>query len=52
MANFIELSSHLTGYHVYQAVWVPTVGEILLGEREPDNFEDHIMQYASERTGV
>ena len=41
MANFIELSSHITGYHEYQAEWVPTVGEILLGEREPDNFEDH-----------
>ena len=41
MANFIELSSHITGYHGYQAGWVPTVGEILLEEREPDNFEDH-----------
>ena len=41
MANFIELSSHITGYHVYQAEWVPTVGKILLEEREPDNVEDH-----------
>ena len=25
----------------FQVKRVPTVGEILLGDREPDNFEDH-----------
>ena len=40
MANYVELNSHITGYHVYQTEWVPTIGETLRGEREPDNIED------------
>lgn len=40
MENFIELQSHITGYHIYQEEWVPTVGESLRAEREPDNVED------------
>ena len=28
------------GYHVYQRIWSPTVGDILITAREPDNAHD------------
>ena len=40
MANHIEVESFVTGYHIYRTGWVPTIGENLRAEREPDNDED------------
>ena len=41
--------SMVRGYHIYQNVWTPTVGEHLLCVREEDNAED---RYAvATRTG-
>ena len=32
-----EWSSYVRGYHDYQAVWTPTIGEMLLLKVEPTN---------------
>jgi len=32
-----EWSSYIRGYHDYQAVWTPTIGEMLLLKVEPTN---------------
>ena len=31
---------HVRGFHVYQAIWTPTVGEALATQREHSNLED------------
>ena len=43
--QFIQLStaefdSFIRGYHVYQVVWTPVVGEMLLLKQEPTNTMD------------
>ena len=38
--NNFETVSNGKGYHVYQGVWVPKIGEKLLREREPDSPKD------------
>ena len=35
-----EVSSFIRGLHVYKAVWTPTLGEVLLLRREPENVHD------------
>ena len=40
MAIFIEINSHITGYHVYKNMWVPVLGETLRAMMEPNNIED------------
>jgi hypothetical protein len=35
-----EYQSFVRGYHVYQAIWQPVVGEILFCHEEPDNQVD------------
>ena len=35
-----EFDSYIRGYHVYQVVWTPVVGEMLLLKREPTNAMD------------
>ena len=37
--NF-ETMSHVKGYHVQKALWIPVIEESLLSEREPDNPND------------
>ena len=32
--------SYIRGYHAYQDVWSPFIGEVLPLEREPDNPDD------------
>ena len=36
----LEVYSYVRGYHVYQDIWNPRIGEALPLEREPDNSED------------
>ena len=36
----LEVHSYVRGYHVYQDIWSPRIGEVLPLEREPDNSED------------
>ena len=38
--NSFETVCNLKGYHVYQGIWVPKIGETLLTEREPGNPKD------------
>ena len=35
-----EFDSYIRGYHTYQDIWNPVVGESLLLKREPDNSVD------------
>ena len=35
-----ETVSNVKGYHVYQGIWVPKIGETLSTEREPGNSKD------------
>ena len=35
-----ETVSNVKGYHVYQVIWVPKIGETLSTEREPGNPKD------------
>ena len=39
MENFFE-RNYIRSYHVYKKVWVATVGEALVCEREPKNSSD------------
>ena len=39
MATF-EITSCIHGYHHYQSIWIPELGDSLLCEREPTNFND------------
>ena len=36
----LEIESCVRGYHVYQSVWTPTIGEELQCVREPTNIID------------
>ena len=36
----VELRSFVRGYHAYQTVWDPKVGDVLRLEREPTNSKD------------
>ena len=36
----LSVNSHIAGYHIYKTIWVPVVGEELIGEMEPLNPED------------
>ena len=36
----LELSSFVRGYHSYQAIWDPKVGDVLRLQREPTNCKD------------
>ena len=38
--NTFETASTVKGYHVYQGIWVPKIGETLSTEREPSNPKD------------
>ena len=35
-----EFNSFIRGYHVYRQIWDPTVGELLILERESNNVID------------
>jgi len=35
-----EVKSFIRGFHVYQDVWTPVIGELLLLKREPENVHD------------
>ncbi len=39
-SSSVEIASFIRGYHAYQDVWVPSVGEVLLLQREPSNIKD------------
>ena len=36
----VKVASFIQGYHAYQDVWQPVVGEVLLSQREPSNMKD------------
>ena len=38
--NSFETVSNVKGYHVYQGIWVPKIGETLSTEGEPSNSKD------------
>ena len=38
--EFTEFNSYIRGYHAYQELWTPVVGENLLLRREPNNSVD------------
>ena len=40
MANYVEVNSHITGYHVYKDIWVQVLGETLPAAMEPTNYDD------------
>ena len=35
-----EVQSYIRGYHAYKDVWTPSIGDVLLLKREPDNSKD------------
>ena len=39
-SSCVEISSFIRGYHDYQDIWQPLVGEVLLLRREPTNIKD------------
>ena len=39
-SSSVEIVSFIRGYHAYQDVWQPSVGEVLLLQREPTNVKD------------
>ena len=39
-SSCVEIVSFIQGYHAYQDVWQPAVGEVLLLQREPTNMKD------------
>ena len=39
--NSFETVSNVKGYHVYQGIWVPKIGETLSTERESGNPKDN-----------
>ena len=38
--TFLEVQCYICGYHAYQDIWDPRIGEVLLLQREPNNPED------------
>ena len=36
----LEVSSFVRGYHAYQTIWNPRIGEVLRLQRQPDNCTD------------
>ena len=40
MSNYVEVNSHITGYHVYKDIWIPVLGETLPAVMEPTNYDD------------
>ena len=40
VSSCVEVASFIRGYHAYQDVWQPVVGEVLLLQREPSNMKD------------
>ena len=36
----LEIDSYVRGYHAYQNLWSPVIGESLLVKREPTNSKD------------
>ena len=36
----LEVDSAVRGYHVYQSIWTPTIGETLICKREGGNAHD------------
>ena len=42
VSSCAEISSYIRGYHAYQDVWQPALGEILLLQREPTNAKDSL----------
>ena len=51
MAAQFEVESCVRGYHIYKAVWTPTIGEVLSCTRETVNLHDHYAVKV-ERSGV
>ena len=41
--NSFETVSNVKGYHVYQGIWVPKIGETLSTAREPGNPKDNFL---------
>ena len=39
-SSYVAIASFVRGYHDYQAVWQPSVGEVLLFQTEPTNIKD------------
>ena len=42
VSSCAEIFSYIRGYHAYQDVWQPALGEILLLQREPTNAKDSL----------
>ena len=43
--NSFETVSNVKGYHIYQGIWVPKIGETFSTEREPGNPKDKYAFY-------
>ena len=41
MDNEIEIDSWVVGHHVFQHVWTPTIGEVLLCQRETNAYDQY-----------
>ena len=41
-SSCVEISSFIRGYHAYQDIWQPTLGESLLLQSEPTNTKDSL----------
>ena len=41
--NSFETVFNVKGYHVYQGIWVPKIGETLSTAREPGNPKDNFL---------
>ena len=40
--DFVEVSSFVRGIHAYKDLWEPSIGEVLLLQREPENSQDKL----------
>ena len=49
---FLDVQSYVRGYHTYQDIWDPFIGEVLPLEREPNNSEDRFTVAIKRRSDV
>ena len=48
----LDVQSYVRGYHAYQDIWDPFIGEVLPLEREPNNSEDRFAVAIKRRSDV
>ena len=50
--NSFETVSNVKGYHVYQRIWIPKIGETLSTGKEPGNSKDKYTVYVKKNERI